>query len=95
MSKIEELRQKISDLKKELENATLEKGLAAEDNKDLRENFAYDYWEQKERLCVSRIHSIMQELRELIGSNTNNVKKKVKKSTQNAKDPLFQKHKWL
>ncbi len=59
---IENLRQKITELKQELADATFEKGLAADENKDLRENFAYDYWDQKERVLLNRIHGLIREI---------------------------------
>ena len=39
-SEIDNLREKLNELRKLRDNATMEKGLAAEENKDLRENFA-------------------------------------------------------
>jgi transcription elongation GreA/GreB family factor len=63
-TKIDQLRAELVTLRKEREKVTIEKGLIAQDNKDLRENAAYDYWEQKERNITSRIHKIIQEIEE-------------------------------
>lgn len=65
MDKVEVLRAKLGELRKELERVTMEKGLAAEDNKDLRENFAFDYWYQQEELMLGRIRSLMHEIKSL------------------------------
>jgi hypothetical protein len=95
-STIEKLREKIKELKQELETVTFEKGLAAEDNKDLRENSAYDYWDQKESILIIRIHKIMKEIRDT-SKNDSHERKIGKKSS----DPITKKpynikpHKWL
>jgi hypothetical protein len=65
-TQIEILREKIHELNKEREHATLQKGLAAEENKDLRENFDYDLWEQKETMLTVRIHNLIREIESLI-----------------------------
>ena len=94
-SSIEKLREKIAELKKDLETVTFEKGLAAEDNKDLRENSAYDYWDQKESILIIRIHKIMREITDKAKGQV------VKKTAKKPKKPLVKKefdikpHKWL
>lgn len=97
---IENLRQKIKELSAELSHATLEKGLAAEDNKDLRENSDYDYWDQKESLLIIRIHRLMKEINDLYsasGVKTSNKKPAAKKSKKPAKKKGSEElpHRWL
>lgn len=89
---VDELRNKITELKKELTQTTLEKGLSAEDNKDLRENFAYDYWDQKERILLNRIHALMAEIKQR--TQTKKPVKKTSRETQAEKNTL-PKQKWL
>lgn len=59
---IEKLREQIKKLSAEREKAQLEKGFAAEDNKDLRENFAYDYWVSREDLLTAKIGNLIKEI---------------------------------
>ena len=93
-TKIEKLREKISQLKKELERATLEKGLAAEENKDLRENSMYDSWEEKETMYTIRIHKMMKEIRDLTPKNPS--KKPSKKHKTSAIEKIkITPRKWL
>jgi hypothetical protein len=93
---IEKLRDLLLKLKKDLETATMEKGLAADENKDLRENSTYDYWEQKESMFIIRIHRTMKEIRDLSKPKTPKLKKKPSKSkAQPVIKGDFQKHKWL
>jgi len=92
-TKAETLRHIITKFRKELEKATLEKGLAAEDNKDLRENFAYDYWDDKERMITIRIGKVLKELSDLTKAKVQKpVKKKPLKQTEKIS---FQPHKWI
>jgi hypothetical protein len=66
--KLKALRKELVRLREERTKATMEKGLAAEDNKDLRENATYDFWEQKEYVLTARIISIMDEIDKLAKS---------------------------
>ena len=94
-STAENLRDKIKILKKELEEVTLEKGLAAEENKDIRENSAYDYWDQKESILIIRIHKIMKEITDQTTKEKPIVKtKKPKKKIERAVFDI-KPHKWL
>ena len=61
-TKINELRNELTHLRKEREKVILEKGLIAQDNKDLRENAAYAWYEQREHSLTSRIHGIIEEI---------------------------------
>lgn len=63
--KLDQLRKKLKALREERDRVILEKGLAGRDNNDLRENFAYDYWEEKERVATTRILNIIKEIEEL------------------------------
>ncbi|MFA6981602.1 MAG: hypothetical protein WC243_01075 [Patescibacteria group bacterium] len=66
--KLKTLRDGLVKLREERTRVTMEKGLAAEDNKDLRENASYDYWEQKEFNLTARIIALMKEIDKLAKS---------------------------
>lgn len=89
-TKIDELREKLGSLQKEREKVILEKGFAAEDNKDLRENAQYDFLLQKEHLITTRIHNILKEIDSLIKKD----KPKIRKDKKETKVE-FKPHKWL
>lgn len=89
---IEDLRQRIKKLTEEMEVAVFEKGLAAEENKDIRENFAYDYWHEKELSLVARIHKLMKEIKEM---SPKKIKPKAKTKIETAKIKDLPKNKWL
>lgn len=93
--KVEMLRKRLSEQRKKLEKATIEKGLAAEENKDLRENFAYDYWVDQERLITARIHATLKEIESL--TKRPKIKKHpTKKKSENIdKIKDLPKNKWL
>lgn len=76
--KVERLRERLSEQRKKLEEASFEKGLAAEENKDLRENFAYDYWVSQEQLITARIFATLKEIEHL----TKKPKKKIIKKSK-------------
>jgi transcription elongation GreA/GreB family factor len=67
-TKIDELREELSKLRKKRDRIILEKGLIARDNNDLRENSTYDYWDQIERNVTSRIYRIIEEIQKSSGS---------------------------
>jgi transcription elongation GreA/GreB family factor len=58
----EQLRQKLKFLREKRDAAIFEKGLAADENKDLRENFAYDYWVQQETNLTCQINDAIGEI---------------------------------
>ena len=87
--KIKEVKQKIKDLQKEREQVILEKGLAAQENADLRENFAYDYWNHKEIDLTHKIQRLSGQL--FIGTR----KKKPVKKPSGKETFEFKPHKWL
>lgn len=62
MTKIDELRKDLLKLQKERSKVQMEKGMAAEFNKDLRENSDYDYWLQREHNLTVRILRISREI---------------------------------
>ena len=78
-TQIELLREKLTALNKEREEIILEKGLAARDNNDLRENFAYDYWSEKERVATARIHALSKEIEEIYTSSRSDKKNSFRK----------------
>lgn len=61
-TQIDQLRQKLIELNKMRDAAIFEKGQAARENNDLRENFAYDYWCQQEDNYTTRIHELIKEI---------------------------------
>lgn len=61
-TEIDQLRDKLVELRKERDTIMYEKGLAAQDNNDLRENSTYDYWLEKEFNITHRIMTITQEI---------------------------------
>ncbi len=95
---LDHLRDKIKELMKQREAATLEKGLSAQDNKDLRENAEYDYWEEKETTLTIKIGNLQQEIVQL---SEVNVKKTLPKKLKKGKETVtpkikdLPKNKWL
>lgn len=69
-TQVDLLREKLVALNREREDIILEKGLAARDNNDLRENFAYDYWSDKERVVTARIHALIREIGDITKQNS-------------------------
>lgn len=93
INKVDLLRTEIKKLVEKREEAILEKGLAAEENKDLRENFAYDYWYEREMVLTARINHIIKEISSLtMKKSTENAKKTKEKKEVKVKD--LPKNKW-
>ncbi|MFC1621768.1 hypothetical protein ACFL13_00030 [Patescibacteria group bacterium] len=63
-TQIDQLREYMQYLMKEREKAQMKKGLAAEHNKDLRENADYEYWLQREQNLTVRIRKISKQIEE-------------------------------
>jgi len=82
ISGIDLLRKQLIKLQKEREKITLEKGLAARDNNDLRENFAYDYWVEQEFVITAKIHGILKEIERLSPSRPSQYNKKRKSASK-------------
>lgn len=74
-TKIEQLREQLVNLRKERDVIIFEKGLAAQDNNDLRENSTYDYWLEKEFNITHRIMSITKEIILLAKEQNKSIKK--------------------
>ena len=68
-TKIDKLRKELVETRKERERIVFEKGMAAEENKDLRENSTYDYWFEKEMQATTRISHIISMIDEISGKN--------------------------
>jgi hypothetical protein len=79
---LDNIRQQIKDLMRQREEATLEKGLSAQENKDLRENSEYDYWVEKENKLTIKIGNLQKEIVRL---TTESKPKVVKKTTKKVK----------
>jgi len=92
-TKIDKLRNELIALRKEREAITFEKGLAAEDNKDLRENCTYDYWFEKEIVANARIALLIKMIGDL--SKKDKPKKELKKRKIEKVRGTFEPHKWL
>ena len=75
-TKIDQLRAKLISRRKERDKITFEKGMAARDNNDLRENFAYDYWLEKEFVITARILNITKEIEDTAKEQTKTLKQK-------------------
>lgn len=90
-------RKQIQSLNVERERIIMEKGLAADANKDLRENAEYDYWSEKEIAITGRIGDLIIEIERLTkdGSKpkTTVKSKKSEKPVKKIKD--LPKNRWL
>ena len=92
MTRLEELQQELFKLRKERLEITIEKGLIAEEEKDLRENGAYTIMEEKEHMHTSRIMLVTKEIEEL----TRKPGPKFVKSKKKEEDLYeFKPHKWF
>ncbi len=80
-------------LREERAKVIFEKGLAAEENKDLRENFAYDYWFEKECQMKARIIQVVDMIEEI--SSKSKPKKIVKQKKLEKVKGAYEPHKWL
>lgn len=93
--RVGELKRKIKELQSQREKAIFEKGLAARENGDLRENFAYDYWSQKE---LDLTHKI-KRLSGILFKKTRRIEKKIKKTDstnrEDLKEDLLKPNRWL
>ncbi|HBY10198.1 hypothetical protein A2473_03315 [candidate division WWE3 bacterium RIFOXYC2_FULL_42_13] len=92
--KVDRLRERLTEQRKKLEEASFEKGLAAEENKDLRENFAYDYWVSQEELITARIFATLKEIEHLTRKPEKKIVKK-SRSTPVERVRDIPKKKWL
>lgn len=63
--KIEKLKQELKSLKERRKKVVWKRGREAEDNKDLRENFAWESLNQEYHLISAMIHNLLSELEEL------------------------------
>ncbi len=61
-AELTKLRAKLKVLRDDRDKIILEKGLVAQDNKDLRENAAYDDLERQEHSLTAKIHDIIEEI---------------------------------
>ena len=92
-TKIDKLREKLIDLRKEREKITFEKGMAANENKDLRENSAYDYWFEKEMLITARINNVTLEIMKI---SPNKRPKQTPRKSRKMKEKIeLDRPKWL
>jgi len=92
-TKIDKLRKELVKLREERAKVIFEKGLAAEENKDLRENFAYDYWFEKECQMKARIVQVVDMIEEI--SSKSKPKKIVKQKKLEKIKGAYEPHKWL
>lgn len=94
-TKIDKLRKELVEIRKERERIVFEKGMAAEENKDLRENSAYDYWFEKEMLVTTRINHIISMINEISGKNLVR-KPQIKQKARKPKEKMeLERPKWL
>lgn len=92
-TKIDKLRNELIHLREERAKIIFEKGLAAEENKDLRENSSYDFWFNKECLMNSRIARIINMIQEI--ADKANPKKVIKRKKLEKVKGNYEPHKWL
>lgn len=92
-TKIDKLRKELIELREERAKVILEKGLAAEYNKDLRENAAYDYWYEKETEMTVRILQVMEIIRE--EADKTKPKRTIKHKKVERIRGSYESHKWL
>jgi len=92
MTKLEQLQKELADLRKTRQKVILEKGEAAEDNKDLRENGAYIALEEREHYYTSKIHKVIRDLDNLTRKPAKEIRKNVEKKEKKYE---FKPHKWL
>ncbi len=81
-TKIDKLRQELTELRKERDKIIFEKGMAANENKDLRENSAYDYWFEKEMHINARIHHTILMIEDISPKKKTNPKNSKKGNWQ-------------
>ena len=93
-TKIDKLRNELIKLREERKAVILEKGLAAEENKDLRENFTYDYWFEKEAQATARIAHVTEMIEELSKKDKPKQRNIKTKRVEKLKE-TFEPHKWL
>ena len=90
MTKLEQHQKELFSLRKERTEITFEKGLIAEDSKDLRENGAYMIMEEKENRITGKIMNSTKEIEILTKKPKNKIIKKDNKKIE----PLMP-HRWL
>lgn len=93
-TKIDKLRTELIKLREERKAVILEKGLAAEENKDLRENSAYDYWFEQEAQMTARIIRVTKMIEDLAEKDEPKKKDIKIKRVEKIKE-TFEPHKWL
>jgi len=91
MTKLEALQKELFALRKKRTEITFEKGMIAEDSKDLRENGAYAIMEEQENMITGKIRAVTLEIHALTKKPID--KKTIKKDTKKV-EPL-KPHKWL
>lgn len=67
-TKLDLLREELAKMRAMRAKYQMEKGLAAEHNKDLRENADYDYWHEREQNMTIRILRLTKEISDLVES---------------------------
>jgi hypothetical protein len=90
MSKLEKLQEELFELRRVRAKITFEKGMAADDSKDLRENGVYIIMEEKEHYYTSKILAVTKEIETITRKPE---KKKVKEKEEVKYE--FKPHKWL
>ena len=88
---VENLRKKLSELRKKRIYITMQKGSAANHNKDLRENATYDNWFDQELLINAEIAEVIEKIEKL----TNTKPKHKWEKPKPAKKGGVEKQKWL
>jgi len=90
-TKLEQLQSELAKLRRERDVVIFEKGMAADDSKDLRENGVYIAMEERENYYTAKIYKTIRETENL----TRKPKKEVKKLNVKETKYEFKPHKWL
>lgn len=91
-TKVDKLRKDLIRLRKKLIEVTMKKGLAAQNDKDLRENSDYEYWLNQEFIVMGRMKTVMELIYNLTKKEDDKPKWRKSKPTQRGKK---HKQKWL
>ncbi|MBU1132683.1 hypothetical protein KKG08_00200 [Patescibacteria group bacterium] len=88
---VEDLRNKLSELRKKRTYITVQKGFAANHNKDLRENATYDNWLDQEFLINAEISEVIEKIEKLTNTKPKHKWEKPKPTKKGG----VEKQKWL
>lgn len=88
---VEDLRKKLGELRKKRTYITVQKGFAANQNKDLRENATYDSWFDQELMINAEIAEVIEKIEKLTKTKPKHKWEKPRPSKKGG----VEKQKWL